>query len=229
MHEKKEFERIKYTAYFICYERDTTSFILNDVLDMLSTAGNGISNSSRAKQYLKLSKDFRNLTKDEYIMSAKLKVELDKECNFLNNKEIIETDGALLDENLFCGHRGYLTKLIKQANHCYENNCFDACAVMIRRAFEILIIFSYQNNGIENEIKDKDGNYYMLEVICNNAKNNKTLDLSRSKSDLDSIRELGNYAAHKITYNTTHKDIENLKVKIRVCFEELLYKSGLKK
>jgi hypothetical protein len=229
MHEKKEFDRIKYTAYFLCYEKDISNFILTDVLDMLSSHGNGISNSSRAKQYLKNSKDFRSLRNDEYVLATKLKVELDKECSFLDNKEIIETDGVLLDENLFCGHRGYLTKLIKQANHCFENNCYDACAVMLRRAFEILLIHSYQNNKIENEIKDKDGNYYMLEVICNNAKNNKTLDLSRSKSDLDSIRELGNYAAHKITYNTTNKDINNLKVKIRVCFEELLYKSGFKK
>ena len=229
MHEKKEFDRVKYTAYFLCADKGTPNFNLADVLDMLSSNGYGISNSSRIKQYLKVSKDFRVVKEDEYFLLTKLKVELDKECSFLGNKEIIETDGVLLDENLFCGHRGYLTKLIKQANHCYENNCYDACAVMIRRAFEILLIHSYQNNNIEDEIKNSDGNYYMLETICNNAKNNRILDLSRSKNDLDSIRELGNLAAHKITYNTTNKDIDNLKVKLRVCFEELLYKSGFKK
>ncbi len=39
----------------------------------------------------------------------------------------------------------------------------------------------------------------------------------------------GNYAAHRIEYNTTKKDLDEIKVKYRVILEELYYKSGLKK
>ena len=51
----------------------------------------------------------------------------------------------------------------------------------------------------------------MLEKICSNAKSNKTLNLSRLKNDLDSFRDLGNFAAHRILYNTTKQDIDNKK------------------
>ena len=68
----------------------------------------------------------------------------------------------------------------------------------------------------------------MLERICNNAKNNKTLALSRVKNDLDSIRDLGNFAAHRILYNTTKQDIDNKRDKLRALLEELLYKAGFK-
>lgn len=228
MHEKTANDRVIYTAYYICCTEDSTQFTLDDVFCKLDSNSYGVSNTSRIRAYLKKSKDFRLIKKGLYVFSPKRKAEMDIECGFIKDNEDIETDGELLDETLFCGHRGYLTKLVKQANHCYEYNCYDACAVMIRRSFEILLILSYQNIGIENEIKNVDGNYKMLKDICANAKINTVLNLSRSRNDLDSIRELGNYAAHKFYYNTQPKDIIDLKVKIRVCFEELLYKSGLK-
>lgn len=228
MHEKTENDRVIYTAYYICCKEESTQFTLDDVFNKLDSHNYGVSNTSRIRAYLKKSKDFRLIKKSVYVFSPKRKAEMDIECDFIQENQDIVTDGELLDETLFCGHRGYLTKLVKQANHCYENNCYDACAVMIRRSFEILLILSYQSLGIENEIKNGDGNYKMIKDICANAKMNTVLNLSRSKNDLDSIRELGNYAAHKFYYNTQPKDINDLKVKIRVCFEELLYKSGLK-
>lgn len=101
---------------------------------------------------------------------------------------------------------------------------------MIRRVFEILLIESFKELKIEDQIKDSNGNYVMLEKICNNAKVNLTLNLSRNtKESLDQIRDLGNFAAHKITYNTRKSDIDKTYSSIRTCFEELYYKAGLKK
>jgi hypothetical protein len=62
-----------------------------------------------------------------------------------------------------------------------------------------------------------------------NAKNNTTLKLSRSRFDYDDIRDLGNFASHKLEYNTKRKDIDDIRIRYRACIEELLYKSGLKK
>ena len=66
----------------------------------------------------------------------------------------------------------------------------------------------------------------MLERICNDAKTNLTLNLSRIKNKLDTMRNIGNYASHRITYNTTKKDIDDIKTDLRVLLEELLYKAG---
>ena len=93
---------------------------------------------------------------------------------------------------------------------------------------ETVLILAYENLQIANEIKDSAGNYYMLESITGNAKNNSTLNLSREpKKSLDKIRDIGNYSAHNIYYNATKKDIDDISTLYRLVMEELYYKAGL--
>ena len=144
---------------------------------------------------------------------------------YFDDEEIDEPEVELLEMNIFYGHTNYLNKLVLQANKCYEEKCYDACATMLRRILEILLIKSYEELGIEKSIKDSNGNYFLLETICNDAKTNATLNLSRIKNRLDILSNIGNYAAHRITYNTTKKDIDEIKIDLRVMLEELLYKA----
>lgn len=142
----------------------------------------------------------------------------------------IESSSELIDEEKFCGKRDFLDKLIKQVNHSYINNCYDAAAVLMRRIFEVLLVLSYQNLGIDNEIKDASGNgYVMLERIVSNAKGNATLKLSRIKNEFDTFRVVGNFSAHNITYTAGKKDIDDIKLNYRVMLEELYSKAGLTK
>ena len=53
-------------------------------------------------------------------------------------------------------------QLIYQINHSYANNCYDAAAVLMRRLFEVLLVLSYQNNGIDDQIKDSTGKGYIM-------------------------------------------------------------------
>lgn len=69
----------------------------------------------------------------------------------------------------------------------------------------------------------------VIEITIGNAINNPTLAISRLRKEYDSIREIGNYAAHRVLYNTRKKDIDNIKQTYRVCLEELYYKAGLLK
>ena len=149
-------------------------------------------------------------------------------AKILYNEEEILSSNEVLDSNLFLGKRGFLDRLIKQINNCYSNNCFDACAVLMRRVFEITLILAYENNGVESEIKI-NGDYVMLERIVANAIQNTTLHISRSRNEYDAIRDLGNFAAHKIHFNTRKSDIDNIKQTYRVCLEELYYLAGLLK
>jgi hypothetical protein len=167
--------------------------------------------------------------KNEYeFIPAVLQV-LEKEyANFWKDTETIESNGELIDDIKFCGKRNYLDKLITQINNSYAHNCYDACAVLMRRLFEVLLVLSYQHQNIDDEIKDASGKgYIMLEGIVKNAKDNRALKLSRIKNEFDTFRKVGNFSAHNITYTAGKKDIDSIKLNYRVMLEELYNKAGL--
>lgn len=220
-----ELEKFEYISYYLTKlgEKDFTIISVNNLLKENNFF---ISNLSRIKSQVKKSKMFKNIGNDKYVLTDLARKELTFLDELLDIEEIEVTSNELLELKIFYGHTNYLNKLVMQANKCYEENCYDACATMLRRILEILLIKSYEKLGIENLIKDTNGNYYLLERICNDAKNNTILSLSRIKNKLDVLRNIGNYAAHRITYNTTKKDIDDIKIDLRVLLEELLYKAG---
>lgn len=231
LNEKTELEKVKLLAFFQNVTQNTNSFLLDHVIQILKQIGHPISNVSRIKSYLAKSKDFKKLgNTNEYMITppAKQKLQSDYGVLFDNSEEIVSSS-EVLDETLFIGMRGFLDKLIKQVNSCYQNNCYDACAVLMRRVFEISLILAYEHHGIQDHIKDEKGDYVMLEKIVANATQNKALGISRSRKEYDTIRELGNFAAHKIHFNVRKKDIDDIKQIYRVCLEELYYIAGLKK
>lgn len=226
--EKKELDRIELTAYYEMMENDCHTFDLDVVINRLKEIGCPISNVSRLKKNVAKSKDFKKLQGSEYVLTLSGKNKVNMENKYiLHNDEEIQSDSEILDEKLFLGKRGFLDKLIKQINNCYKNNCYDACAVLMRRTFEIVLILSFENFGVQNEIKDCNGDYVMLEKIVAKAIQNRTLQISRSRKEYDLIRDLGNFAAHKIHFNTRKSDIDDIKQIYRTCLEELYYKAGL--
>lgn len=228
---KTEVEKIRLIAFYLALFENTNEFNLKTTLSMLEAVGCKVSNISRLKNNLRDDRNFkRNYKTDNWILNPKIIKELKIQYQEqLNDKDNIESDSELLDENKFSGKRGYLDKLIAQANNCYKNNCYDACAVMLRRIFEITLILAYRNNNIETEIQDSSGQTFMLEKIVKNAINNTTLKLSARdiQNEYTAIRNLGNYAAHKIEYNTSFKDVDDVKTIFRVRLEELYHKAGL--
>lgn len=228
---KTEVEKIRLIAFYLALFENTNEFNLKTTLSMLEAVGCKVSNISRLKNNLRDDRNFkRNCKTDNWILNPKIIKELKIQYQEqLNDKDNIESDSELLDENKFSGKRSYLDKLIAQANNCYKNNCYDACAVMLRRIFEITLILAYRNNNIETEIQDSSGQTFMLEKIVKNAINNTTLKLSARdiQNEYTAIRNLGNYAAHKIEYNTSFKDVDDVKTIFRVRLEELYHKAGL--
>ena len=79
-------------------------------------------------------------------------------------------------------------------------------------------------------LKDKDGNYFMLEAIVRNAEGNGKLGLSRNaKPTIEAIRKLGNYSAHKVTYTCKREYIREHITDFRALVDELLHKAGVLK
>jgi hypothetical protein len=59
----------------------------------------------------------------------------------------------------------YLEKIVVQGNGCYEHQWFDACSVMIGRFVETLIIELYEAKSKAAEIKDGNGEFFMLNKL----------------------------------------------------------------
>lgn len=230
---KSEVEKAKYICFYRYQEFQENIFSMSEILKTFEEFGFSTPNSSRLKEkmtkgrdkYFIISRSEKN--KIEFvpvILQSLIKEFGDK----WNDYTIIVSESELIDEEKFANKRQYLDRLIKQINNTYKNNCYDACAVLLRRLFEILLILSYQNLGIDEEIKDRSGNgYLMLEQIVNNAINNSTLKLSRIKNKFNDFRKIGNFSAHGLTYIASKKDIDDIKIDYRVMLEELYNKSGL--
>ena len=151
-----------------------------------------------------------------------------------SNKEdnlTIKQSGTILPEGLFADLPANFCSMCKQINASYENNLYDCTAVIMRRLLEGLLVLSYQNAEIEDEIMDKEGKHHIpLDSMIKNASKNSKLALSsNTKKDMGIFKDLGNYSAHKIWYNCTHGDLEHKILKYRAIVEELFYKSGIKK
>lgn len=151
--------------------------------------------------------------------------------SFVNENNDIEIlhDESILPNALFNGLQKNFQLLCKQINASYEHNLYDCTSVMMRRFLESLLVIAYQKNDIESEITDKNGFHFSLDKIIKNAEQNKTLALSSTtKKEMSKFKELGNYSAHKIWFNTTKNDIEPYIFKYRTIIEELIYKAKLK-
>lgn len=229
---KPEAERAKLICFYHYKETKECKFTANEISKIMTKFGFNAPNTSRLQNNLTkgkgkaflLSKKDKSL---EFIPAVLQELEREFGSTWDDNKTV-KSGGILIDEEKFCGKRHYLDQLIKQINHSYESNCYDACAVIMRRLFEVLLILSYQNFNIDDEIKDKDGRgYVMLDSIIKNAENNCVLKLSRNKNAYITFQKVGNLSAHNITYIASKKDIDGIKINYRVMLEELYNKSGL--
>ena len=233
INEKNEAEKATLLCFYHSKEGDELEFSLSRIASIMIDSGYNAPNTSRLKEQLIKGKNKAFIVKKKSCITLSfiptVYQRIEQEIGYLwENDEEIESEGTLIDENKFCGKRNYLDKLIFQINHSYENNCYDAAAVLMRRLFELLLIMAYQNIGIDNEIKDPNGSgYKMLDGIVKNAIGNSKLKLSRIKMDFDSFRLVGNNSAHGIFYTAGKKDIDDIIIRYRVMLEELYNKAGL--
>lgn len=125
--------------------------------------------------------------------------------------------------------RGYIEKIILQANGCYEYQWYDACSVMIRRFIETLIIEVYEAHGKDSEIKDTNGDFMMLRNLIDQILSSNSWNLGReAKQALPLIKNLGDRSAHNRRFIAKKQDIDKIVPGLRVVADELLHLARVK-
>ena len=143
-----------------------------------------------------------------------------------NRNELINSC-LFIDPELYKNTRKNVEIILEQINTCYRSEIYDGCAVLIRKVLEMLLILSYKNCGIEDEIK-LNGEYISLSAIIKKACDSSKLDLSKSaKNSLDPMRVKGNLSAHNPFYTARKSDLDKYNDSFRQIIEELLHKSGI--
>lgn len=124
--------------------------------------------------------------------------------------------------------RSYLLVIAKQMNGSFREGWYDACAVMMRRLLEIVIIEAFENHKIEHKIKDSKSNYLHLTELIDRALSEPAFKLSRNaKTELPKLRDVGHRSAHGRYFTAQRGDIEKVEGGVRVIVEEFLNHAGL--
>lgn len=136
---------------------------------------------------------------------------------------------SVLPHALVSGTRGYIERVVYQINGCYENGWNDACAVMMRRLLETLIIECFESAGSADSIKNSNGDFLKLSELINKTLSGTSWNLGRNtRRALPKLKSVGDLSAHSRRYNAHREDIELLINDFRVVCQELIYLANLK-
>lgn len=226
---KTEVEKVAYLAYYQLETNGKIEFLISDVIKWFRELNYSNLNSSRLNKKLKASTSFvRGEQPNSYKLHAKQLKKYKFELQELKSISVeVISDSSILPDTLLEGKRVYIQKFGKQINAAYSHNIFDACAVLMRRMVEICLIHTYENLGIESQIKSGADSYKDLKYIIKDALTDSKVKLTKeSKACLDEFRELGNLSAHQLYYNCKIEEINKVKLKFRLLIEELFNKAG---
>ena len=120
-------------------------------------------------------------------------------------------------------------KVANQANGAYSQGWYDACAVMLRRLLETLIIEAFEKHGIASNIKNSQGDFLYLRDLIDRTISESSWNLSRnSKISMPKLKDIGDKSAHSRRFNAVREDIDRVIPDLRVVAEELLNLAGFR-
>ena len=135
----------------------------------------------------------------------------------------------IVPRSLVRSTRGYIERIANQANGCYENGWYDACAVIVRRLVETLIIEAYEKHSIAKNIKNPQGDFFTLKDLVSRCLTEPKWNLSRNcKQALPKLKDIGDKSAHSRRYIAQRGDLDPLLPDIRLVVQELIFLAGLK-
>lgn len=137
--------------------------------------------------------------------------------------------GVVVPMSIVRKTRGYIETVANQANGCYQNGWYDACAVMVRRLIETLLIESFESHSIAHKIKNTQGDFLYLRDLISRCVSEPSWNLTRNcKRALPRLKDVGDKSAHSRRYVAQRGDLEPLLGDIRLAVQELIYLAGIK-
>lgn len=135
---------------------------------------------------------------------------------------------SVIDIAIVRGTRGYIEVVAHQVNKCYDSACYDACAVMLRRLLETLIIELFEAKGVADHIKLPTGEFMQLRGIIEQLAK-EGWDIGRKRLPaLNRLKEMGDRSAHDRYYRAMRRDIDNAKDDLRLVVQGLILLANLK-
>jgi hypothetical protein len=142
---------------------------------------------------------------------------------------VLAPRNAIIPAILFDNTRGYLVKVANQANGAYSQGWYDACAVMLRRLLETLIIEAFEKHGVAQNIQNASGDFLFLRDLIDRTVSEASWNLSRNaKAAMPRLKDVGDKSAHSRRFNAIRPDIDKLATDLRIVVEELLSIAGLR-
>jgi hypothetical protein len=142
---------------------------------------------------------------------------------------LLANSQAVILTSLVRGTRGYIERVANQINGAYENGWYDACAVMLRRLIETLIVEAFEHHGISAKIKNSSGDFLYLRDLIDKTLSEGAWNLSRNtKQSLPRLKDIGDKSAHSRRYIAQRGDIQPLLLDIRTVVQEMLFVAKLK-
>jgi len=116
---------------------------------------------------------------------------------------------------------GAYRRIVEEVNKCHRNECYNACAAMLRRLIENLIIEVFERKGIEDKIKVGD-DYQELKALIGKAIGEQQLRLGRNTREaLPKLKFFGDLSVHGRKNLVREPDLERLHGPSRAAVEEL--------
>lgn len=127
------------------------------------------------------------------------------------------------------GTRGYIERIANQINGTYEHGWYDACAVMIRRLFETLVIEAFEHHKLADEIKNARGDFIAFGDMIDKCLQQGVWNLGRdTRRILPTLKSVGDKSAHSRRFVAHKSDIEPIRADIRTVVQELIFLAGFK-
>ena len=211
------------------HREDSTVKELSEQLAQLALTGT--INASRFRKNLKANKSTVSGGRmDAFRIRRNVRQQLDERYTPLLKAPKTRVTDDLVPDAVVVGTRPYLEKLAYQINGCYTSGFYDACAVLVRRLVEGLLVESFDKAGHAAAIKTSLGDNMMLREILGVLKSGQCIKLARGKDQvLDQVKDIGDRAAHDRYHITTKQEIDVLRTKLPPLLSELLSKAGVTK
>ena len=134
----------------------------------------------------------------------------------------------IIDTALVMGAPGNFVRVVDQINGTYERGWYDACAIMLRRLLEMLIIEAYVANGMKDKIKGENGRFLRLNGLIRRACSESSWALDDNGAILRRLNAIGNWSAHKRRFVANRDDIDKHVSELRIVIQELVFLAKLK-